>query len=82
MEMLGIVVLVVGLCVWYGLFALLGDGVESGRKIAQRNLKRLDAASVINHAEQMVSLSARLDDDLVTKSSEAEARLKALMSQQ
>jgi len=30
----------------------------------------------------MVSLSARLDDDLVTKSSEAEARLKALMSQQ
>ena len=82
MEMLGIVVLVVGLCVWYGLFAILGDGIESGRKIAQRNLKRLDAASITHHAEQMVVLNARLDDDLVTKYAEAEARLKALMSQQ
>jgi len=79
MEMLIAVVVVVILCVWYGVFAVLEDGIKVGRKVAQRNLKRLDAQSQVKDAEQWGVIGSTLSEEMITKKSEAKTKLALLL---
>jgi cell division protein FtsL len=82
MEMLILVLIIVVLCIWYGLFSVVEDGIKVGRKVAQRNLKRLDAQSQVKDAEQWVNIGSSLSEDLILKKAEAKAKLKLLLDEE
>jgi len=81
MDMLIIVMVLVVLGIWYGLFAVMEDGIKVGRKVAQRNLKRLDAQSQVKDAEQWATIGSSVSEDLITKKAEAKAKMALLLDE-
>ena len=52
------------------------DSINTGSSIADRKLKEMDSASEENHTKVMGKISAKLDDDSVTRASAKSLRAK------
>lgn len=80
METVLILALIIGVLIWYGFFAVFGEAMHTSRKIAKRNLDRLDAMSVKVNSEKWIELGEDLNEEKITKAAEAKAKIHALMS--
>ena len=79
MEILGIIALAVIVAMYYGVFGLLEDGVKSGRKLAKRNLARIDAASVDKDLDAWQELGRSITEEKILAKKEAQARIASLL---